>query len=62
MPPEDAFDAMSIIGIEAPGRTAYSVVCDLWTEEEGRSDLSLELTLIESGGGLTVELDDIHVL
>jgi hypothetical protein len=34
----------------------------LWTVEEGRSDLSLELTVAESGDGYLIEVDDIHVL
>ena len=46
-------------GVKPP---RWSVRMDLWTAEEGRSDLSLELTIIESGRGYTVELDDIHVL
>ena len=35
---------------------------NLWTAEEKRSDLSLELTLTEIEGGHVIELDDIHVL
>lgn len=62
MPPDDVFKNLSIVDIRAPGPKAWSVVCDLWTEEEGRSDLSLELTLIEGDRGIRVELDDIHVL
>jgi hypothetical protein len=39
------------------------VVVDMWTAEEGRSDLSLELTLMENRLGLIdVEIDDFHVL
>lgn len=34
----------------------------LWTIEEGRSDLSLELTLVENDKTISIELDDIHVL
>ena len=42
---------------------SWSVRYDLWTEEEGRSDLSLEVTLIESDNKLMrVELNNIHVL
>lgn len=43
-----------------PGSWAVSV--DIWTEE-GRSDLSLELTLTETDGPLcSVEIDNLHVL
>ena len=35
---------------------------DLWTAEEGRSDLTLELTLTDSRGEIyQIEIDDIHV-
>jgi hypothetical protein len=34
----------------------------LWTAEEGRSDLSLELSAIPIDGGHRFEIDDLHVL
>jgi hypothetical protein len=35
----------------------------LWTEEEGQSDLSLELTLILNNHGLIdIQVDGLHVL
>jgi hypothetical protein len=41
----------------------WAVVVPLWTREEGRSDLSLELTVREgSTGKLRVEVDNLHVL
>ena len=41
----------------------WSVVVDLWTKEEGRSDLSLELELSDSDGEFYgVEIDGLHVL
>jgi hypothetical protein len=40
----------------------WSVVVPFWTQEEGRSDLSLELTCIDEEGNLRVEVDNIHVL
>jgi len=47
--------------IEAhPGQTW--VVVDLWTREEGMSDLSLEATVTESSGEVTVVIHNIHVL
>ena len=49
-----------IVGAEPP---AWSVVVPLWTREEGRSDLTAELTLTESSAGeIDLELDDLHVL
>jgi hypothetical protein len=39
------------------------VAVALYTAEEGRSDLGLELRLTEVAGGLwTVQIDNIHVL
>jgi hypothetical protein len=56
----DRLDAVQIAGVQP---NAWSVRVDLWTEEEGRSDLSLEATFRErSDGTFDVEVDDIHVL
>jgi len=38
------------------------VVAELWTEEEGRSDLSLELTIAFAPSGPVIEIDGLHVL
>jgi hypothetical protein len=44
-----------------PGKSHF--VMSLWTVEEGRSDLGLELTLIEKGLGLiATQIDDIPIL
>jgi hypothetical protein len=41
----------------------FHVVIDLWTLEEGRSDLSLELELIDRyGGAYEIRILDLHVL
>jgi hypothetical protein len=52
------------VEIRSPeNREGWSLYVDLWTVEEGRSDLTLELTVWESAdGGLEVEIDDLHVL
>lgn len=48
------------VGNAEPGR--WSVDIPLWTKEEGKSDLTLEATMIESEGEvMDVEIDDIHV-
>jgi hypothetical protein len=39
------------------------LVVDMWTAEEGRSDLSLELTLTANRLGLVdVEIDNLHMM
>lgn len=50
--------------IQVANRTppTWSVRCDLWTEEEGKSDLSLELTVIDAADGTVIEVDNLHVL
>ena len=62
VPPESAYELLDIIEIEPAEPQAWSIVMPLWTEEEGRSDLSLEMTVIRSGpSGLVAEVDGIHV-
>jgi hypothetical protein len=62
MPPEEAFNLMNVVRVRNSGPQKWSITMPLWTEEEGRSDLSIILTLIQSDQGIEVELDDIHVL
>ena len=38
------------------------VVVPLWTVEEGKSDLSLEATVRERLGRISVQIDNVHVL
>jgi hypothetical protein len=60
--PAGALECVDVIRIDRLSRPSWSLVVPLWTREEGRSDLSLELTLREGNDGLAVEIDDIHVL
>ncbi len=64
MPPEADFeDSMDVIEIMNSNPRAWSVRYNLWTKEEGRSDLTIELTLIDNeGNNWIVEVDNIHVL
>jgi hypothetical protein len=42
---------------------SWSVNVALWTKEEGRSDLTLELTVIKQGNNqCNIEIENIHVL
>ena len=62
VPPADAFvnlDAVFVRDAECP---TCSIRMPLWTNEEGRSDLTLELTIIWDGYHWKVGLDDLHVL
>jgi hypothetical protein len=61
-PPTSAFDNMDVVEVKTATPPRWSVVMPLWTREEGRSDLSIELTVIRLGDAAIVELDDLHVL
>ncbi len=62
-PPENVYDDdLDIIEIKDSERPTFSACMHLWTEEEGMSDLSLELTLITVDEDVLIELDNIHVL
>lgn len=62
-PPDHAFesdlDAIPIMDAVPP---AWSVIMTLWTEEEGRSDLSIVLTVMQREDDFDITIDDIHVL
>jgi hypothetical protein len=62
LPPDNAYELMNAIEIRGSTPRRWSAVMPLWTAEEGRSDLSMELTLNEGPSGIQVELDDIRVL
>ena len=61
-PPDEAFDNIDIIEVKNSKPRRYSLRFDFWTKEEGRSDLTLEATVIEDAERLRWEIDDIHVL
>jgi hypothetical protein len=63
LPPEDSFDNLDVVEVQGARPREWSVNVDLWTAGEGQSDLTLELTLRESGKEVfDVEIDNIHVL
>ena len=61
-PPSKGFDLMDAVEVEGMSIPQYSIRMPLWTQEEGMSDLTLELTVKISNEKTEVELDDIHVL
>jgi hypothetical protein len=48
--------------LEARAVPTWSVDADVWTEEEGRSDLTLQLTIAFEPEGPVIEIDVLHVL
>ena len=62
LPPDYAFELMDVVEVRDAKPPQWSVAMPLWTREEGRSDLSVEVTLITDAEGFRIEIDDIHVL
>ncbi len=61
-PPSSAYGLMDTVRVVQAAIPTWSVRMPLWTREEGRSDLTVELTIVVRSGRIDVELDDIHVL
>ena len=62
VPPPEAVKLIDFVLVAGSVPKRWSVQIPLWTVEEGRSDLTLAVTLIENGERLGVEIDDLHVL
>ena len=63
MPPEVVFHNLDVNEIEGAIPRAAWVLVDLWTVEEGRSDLTLEIRLTDTGGELyDIEIYNLDVL
>jgi hypothetical protein len=61
--PVNGFQAVEVISVRDTQPQRWSVVVPLWSREEGRSDLSLELTVEDSDAPTyPVGIDDLHVL
>src|SRR5436190_4377095 len=60
-PPADTYDSLDAVKVERAPIPTWSVRVPVWTTE-GRSDLTLELTIAIGPGRTEVELDDLHVL
>ncbi len=61
--PEEAWKLTDTVVVSDSVPARFSVRQPLWTEEEGRSDLTFEVTLIESSPkNFVVEIDDLRVL
>jgi hypothetical protein len=62
LPPESGFGEMNAVEVKNAQPKKWSIAMPLWTHEEGRSDLTMEMTIIEKANGFAIELDDLHVL
>ena len=63
MPPDEAFERLDVVDVDAFSPKRHGVRLDLWTAQEGRSDLTLEITITDTGPeSYDVQIDDLHVL
>lgn len=60
-PPAEAW-AFSEHGPRTGVPHSWWVIVDLWTAEEGRSDLSMEATVWDDGASVVVKIDNVHVM
>jgi hypothetical protein len=61
--PLGAYKLIDYVGVVGTSPLEWSVVVPLFTEEEGRSDLSLELSVVEGpDGNHTLYVDGLRVL
>ncbi len=61
--PEKGYEELDVIEVTNSDPTEWSVYVPIYTEEEGRSDLTLELSLTDTGSELyNIEIDNLHVL
>jgi hypothetical protein len=59
LPDEGWWEEVTVIPVT--GRPEYNVAAPLWTKEEGRSDLTFEMSLTElPDGGYDVTLNQLH--
>ena len=61
-PPAQMFEGLDVIEVDRSNPKRYSLRFEFWTEEEGQSDLTLEATIVQDGGVLRWEIDNIHTL
>jgi hypothetical protein len=63
MPTTPIDEVMDIVEVSGSHPKSWSVNLPLWTKEEGRSDLTLEMRFIESEDEIySIEIEDLHVL
>ena len=60
-PPADAYRDLDAVPVRDAEEPTWSVRAPLWSKEEGRSDLELQLTISQRGDQRVIELDDLLV-
>ncbi|UVM53796.1 hypothetical protein LOY37_15600 [Pseudomonas sp. B21-012] len=60
---EELNSSIDAIKINCSNKEAWSIQLPLWTEEEGESDLTLEVTVtLSNGDGIQIQIENIHIL
>jgi len=61
--PPNGFRLIDCVPVTGSKPARWSVVVPLFTSEEGRSDLTMELTMAQGeDGSYTAQIDNLHVL
>jgi len=60
-PPQGDFESSDVIALQGQEGSAWSVWYRLWTVEEGKSDLGVQLTVYSDGHTVEIEADDLRV-
>ena len=61
--PPNGYRLIDCVPVSGSKRATWSVVVPLFTREEGRSDLTMELTVAQGeDGSFTAQIDNLHVL
>lgn len=60
-PPVDGYHGFDALLLSKPSSQTWSVRAPLWSQEEGRSDLELRLTIKQFDNQWNIELDDLLV-
>lgn len=58
----DEYDCSKLDIVKVTGKDEYSVYIPIYTDEEGISDLTMEMSIISPNGRPLVSIDNIHVL
>ncbi len=62
VPPRGDFETADVIPIDGPEAKSWAVHYRLWTAEEGKADLGIELTVRYRGGDeIEIDVDDLRV-
>lgn len=61
VPPKNAYQNLDVVTVRDSRIPTWSVRAPLWSQEEGRSDLELQLTIQQQGDHFAVGIDDLIV-